>query len=98
MAKDSDKQAVLAKRKVELAHAVNHSFSDSIIAKRVEKLRSAALKLLKKESHRSLYDSQDNSELNKKWDSLTHPEIIEIANKWPDNPSIRDLQRILDEN
>ena len=98
MAKDSNKRAVLARRKVELAHAVNNDFSNAIIAKRIGKLRFAAVKFIKKVSGHSIEQRDGYLELTEKWDSLSHAEIIRIADQCPANPSIRDLHRTPEEN
>ena len=95
MAKDSNKRAVLAKRRVELLHAIAHDFSETVVSQRLEKLRFAALKLIKKESNVSLHGSTNYDELTEKWNSLSQTQILELANDWPDNPSIRDLQHCL---
>lgn len=104
MAKDSNKRAVLAKRKLELEHAIRHDFSDSIIAKRVEKVRFAALKLIKKDLGQNYTMPLDGIPLQpessrymdwfrlaEKWNSLASSEIVELVKQWPDNPSVRDL-------
>lgn len=104
MAKDSDKRAVLAKRKVELEHALKHEFSDALITKRAEKLRFAAIRLIKKELGRDYSMPSDGVpvfpessqymdwfRLTMKWDALSTAEIIELAGDWPDNPTVRDL-------
>ena len=48
MAKDSDKLRVLTRRKQELDHAIMHGYSAEAINVRAEKLRLAALAVLKK--------------------------------------------------
>ena len=104
MAKNSDKRAVVAKRKVELVHAIRNDFPDDQILARAEKLRFAAIKFIKKRLGQESSAAPDGSprypgsnrymdwyRLTERWKSMTVEEVIELANSWPVKPSLRDL-------
>ena len=89
MAKNSDKRAVVAKRRTELLHAIRNEYPSDQILTRVEKLRFAVTKFVKKELHRTLAD--EPSSLTEKWNLLTADKIIEIAQAWPESPAFKDM-------
>jgi len=89
MAKNSDKRAVVEKRRVELLHAIRGEFSEDQILTRVEKLRFAIFKFIKKEFNGRSSGAPNG--LVEKWDSMSAERIIVIANSWPKNPTIRNV-------
>ena len=80
MAKNSDKRAVVEKRRMELLHAIRHDFSEHQILMRVEKLRFAAFKFIKKEFDGRSSGIPDG--LIEGWEAMTPDEIIELAKIW----------------
>lgn len=96
MAKNSDKQALLEKRRKELIHACTNNFADHIISRRAEKLRLAALGLIKKELGRYEHIKPSNrhdawQKLVLTWNNITVNQIIELAKTWPEHPTLRAL-------
>jgi len=94
---DSDKRAILAKRKLQLKHAVRNELAPEYVAKRIEKVRSAALAVLKKYrgAFANVTDAPGNQawELQKQeWSDLTHPQILNICETWPENPNIQHVR------
>ena len=97
MAKDSDKRAVLNRRKLELDHAINNEFTASAVARRAEKLRAAAIAVAKKYrgDFAHLEDCPGNRDwikLKEQWEQFTIDEIIEIALNWPERPTVRHVR------
>jgi hypothetical protein len=97
MAKDSDKLAVLHRRKTELDHALKHGFSAIAIERRAEKVRAAAIAVIKK--YRGPFahveggpGSQEWKELNERWNQFSTAEIITLVHRWPSSPTIRDVR------
>ena len=97
MAKDSDKRSVLVRRKKELDHALKHDFATAAIARRAEKVRSAAIAVIKK--HRWAFahlegapGNREWKELKERWDQLTTDEIVALVRQWPPRPAIRDVR------
>ena len=86
VAKDSDKRRVLARRKQELDHAIRHGYLAETINVRVEKLRAAALAVLKK------YPDANWESTRARWEVLTADEIVEISTGWGPQPTLRDVQ------
>jgi hypothetical protein len=92
-----NKHAILARRKKELDHALKHDLGEHVITKRAEKLKAAAISLIKKcrgpfaEVEGSPYH-QKWIKLNARWDELTTDEIVALASKWPANPGIREVE------
>jgi hypothetical protein len=97
MAKNSNKLAVLARRKNELDHALKHDFSSEAVAKRAEKVRSAAIAVIKK-FRGDFADYEGGSdgwnELPQKWKQLTTSEIAAIVGKWRPNPGAREVRAL----
>ena len=94
---DSDKRALLAKRKLELEHAVRNEFAPEHIAKRIENVRSAALAVVKKYrgAFANVTDGPGNAEWElqkQKWSDLSHSQILSICESWPDQPSIQHVK------
>lgn len=77
---DSDKLARLAKRKLEMEHAIRNEFSHEHIARRIENVRSAALAAVKKyrDAFANVVGTPGNEawEFQKqKWEELTHAQF-----------------------
>ena len=96
MAKDSNKHAVLVRRKKELDHALKHEFSAAAIAKRAGKVRAAAIAVIKK--YRGPFGhlegqpgNREWKELKETWAQLTTDEIVQLVRSWPPSPAIRDV-------
>ncbi len=68
MAKDSDKRSVLDRRKQELGHALNHDLEAAVIARRADKVRAAALAVIKK--YRRPFAHVEGEPGNKEWNEL----------------------------
>ncbi len=97
MAKDSDKRRVLQRRKQELEHAIKHSYSIERVQTRAEKLRSAAIAVLKKYGGPFVLveGTRDNSiwiAMQMRWESLLISEIIGLSSRWGTHPTVRDVQ------
>ena len=97
MAKDSNKRAVLNRRKLELDHAITNEFSASAIVRRAEKLRAAALAVAKKYCGDFAHlegcpGNRDWIELKTQWEQFTIDEVIEIASHWPEKPTVRHVR------
>lgn len=97
MAKDSNKRIVLVRRKKELDHALKHDLGPDSVSKRAEKLRAAAIALIKK--CRSPFaeveggpGNKEWTELNQQWEQLTIEEIVALVSKWSSNPGMREIQ------
>ena len=86
MAKNSDKRLVLARRKQELEHAMRHGYSTEVIHVRAEKLKAAAIAVLKK------YHAANWEFLRARWEVLTADEIIELSAGWGPQPTHRDAR------
>ncbi len=93
---NSDKRTLLARRKRELDHAIEHGFDELKIAHRADKVRSAVLAVLKK--YRNPLTQQVESEiapewkvLEGKWATMPTADIIDAARHWPERPTLRDL-------
>lgn len=96
MAKDSNKRRVLDRRKEELDHALKHDLAPAAIARRAEKVRAAAIAVIKK--YRGPFAHVEGGpgntrwrELEQRWDQLTIDEIVEIVRRWPPRPALRDV-------
>ena len=63
---NSDKRALLAKRKLELEHAVRIELAPDQIAKRIENVRSAALAVIKK--YRGAFANVTDAPGNHDWE------------------------------
>jgi hypothetical protein len=87
VAKDSNKLRVLARRKQELDHAIAHGLSSDALHKRAEKLRTAAVAVLKK--YRNAIASSESFQM--RWAELTVDEIIRLSVKWGSQPTLRNI-------
>ena len=99
MAKDSDKGRVLVRRKRELDHALNHEFAAAAIARRADKVRAAAIAVIKKNRGPFAHieggpGNREWNELKERWEQLTTDEIVELVKHWPPRPAFRDVQLI----
>lgn len=97
MAKDADKRRVLVRRKRELDHAITHNLSSEILRKRAEKLRAAAIAVLKKcrDAFAHIEGAPGNSDwesIKAKWDGLSVEQIINLSTHWNSQPTLKDLQ------
>ena len=97
MARNSGKISRLSRRKGELEHAIKHEFKYEVIMMKAEKVRAAALIVLKK-SRPPFFEYDDTEEiriwkaLEDRWRSLSLEEIVEIVPRWPDSFSMRDIR------
>lgn len=97
MAKDSDKCQVLARRKQELGHALTHGFSPEAIELLADKLKAAAVAMLKKYAGTFAHvgGAPGHSEwksLQARWEGLTVDEVIELSARWGSKPTLRDVR------
>ena len=97
MAKDSNKLGVLARRKRELDHAIAHGFSLEAVQRRTEKLRAAAVAVLKK--YRGAFAHVEGAPghlrweaLQARWEGLSVDEVIELSARWGPEPTGRDVR------
>ena len=98
-AKDSNKHRVLTRRKQELDHAMAHAYPAAAIHIRADKLRMAAVAVLKKcrGDFAHVEGGPGNSawkSLQALWEGLTVDEIIELSAGFGPRPTLRDLERI----
>ncbi len=96
MAKDSKKRPVLDRRKKELDHAIKHGLTAEVIARRAEKVRAAAITVIKKErgSFAHVEGAPGNEEwkmLTARWEQLTTAEILELVRQRKCLPEITAL-------
>lgn len=101
MAKDSDKKRVLEKRRVELLHSIEHDADQEMIQKRVIKLLEAIYAVAKKEQSRiHPFTSEAKNEqlqaIKRGWESLAIEKVVAIVAGWPENPTYREVQAIVD--
>ena len=99
MARDSNKQRVLARRKQELDHAMTHGYSAAALHMRADKLRAAAVAVLKKcrGPFAHVEGGPGNSvwkSLQARWEGLAVDEIIERSAGWGQRPTLCDLERV----
>lgn len=99
MAKDSNKRQVLNRRKQELDHALNHGFEAAVIARRAERLRTAAIVVIKKLRGKFAHVSgaPGNKEwiaLTERWQRFTTDEIVELSKKWQAVPTLQDVHLV----
>jgi hypothetical protein len=99
MAKDSNKRRVLNRRKEELDHALNHGFKPAVIARRADRLRAAAIAVVKKLRSDFAHVSgapgnKEWIELTERWERFTTDEIVELAKKWPAIPRLQDVKLV----
>lgn len=97
MAKDSDKRSVLNRRKQELDHALRHGFPPAAVEVRVEKLRAAAIAVLKKNSgpFALVEDGPGNAAwkaLRARWEALSVDEIVALTAEWGSQPTVRGIR------
>ena len=97
MAKDSNKLRVLARRKQELDHAIAHDCSPAAVQLRAEKLRAAAVAVLKK--YRGAFAHVEGAPghssweaLQSHWEGLSVDEIIDLSARWGREPTLRDVR------
>ena len=96
MAKNSDKNRVLERRRIELLHAIKHEANTEAIAKRVTALKHAVFGVAKKHhvTGRPFLKFADNSEwrmVNSCWESFTTDEVISIVSRWAEHPTYKDV-------
>ncbi len=97
MAKDSNKVRVLQRRKQELDHALKNAYPAEALQVRAEKLRSAAIAVLKKYGgpFPMVEGTSGNvawTTVRARWEALSISEIIGLSSRWGAQPSYRDLQ------
>jgi hypothetical protein len=93
---NSDKSSLLARRKLELDHAIKHGFDQVKIARRADRVRAAVIAVLKKDRSRYLIDpsgprARDWKAIEDKWRNMSTDEVIEMSRHWTTRPSSRDL-------
>ncbi len=96
MAKDSDKNAVLERRRVELIHAIEHRHDREKITKRIDALKQAVFAVAKKHNVRTrpFTKREDNPEWQmvvRFWDALPLEAVVEIVAKWRDRPGYKEV-------
>lgn len=96
MAKNSDKNLVLERRRIELLHAIQHEANTEAIAKRVTALKHAVFGVAKKQHVRyhPFLEFADNSEwrmVHRCWESFATDEVISIVSGWAERPSYKDV-------
>jgi hypothetical protein len=97
VAKDSDKRRVLIRRKQELDHAIANSYPARALHVRAEKLRAAAIAVLKK--YRGAFAHVEGGPGHSAWESfqarwaaMTVDEIIELSAGWGTPPTLCDVR------
>ncbi len=96
MAKNSDKNRVLERRRVELLHAIEHQLCPEAVLKRVTALKQAVIGVAKKQhvTHSPFRRIEDNPEwqtVNACWTAFTTDEVVAIVQRWSDRPSYKDV-------
>ena len=97
MAKDSNKSRVLQRRKQELEHALRNAYPLGAVQVRAEKLRAAAIAVLKKcggpfPMVKGTWGNIAWTTMRARWEALTISEIVGLASRWGTHPTSRDLQ------
>ncbi len=87
MAKDSDKGRVLQRRKQELDHALNNAYPPAAVQVRVEKLRAAAIAVLKSNGGpfptvKGTWGNIAWTTMRARWKALSIGEIVELSSQW----------------
>ena len=96
MKRDSDKQSRLARRKRELDYAIKHELGEKVITRRVNKVRDAALTMLKK-YRPAFFDYNESDEvrdwvaLEERWQSASTEEILAKVALWREKPAVSEL-------
>ena len=97
MAKDSDKGRVLQRRKQELDHALKNAYPLAAVQVRAEKLRAAAIAVLKQ--HGGPFPMVEGTwghtawtMMRARWEALSIREIIGLSSRWGACPTFRDIQ------
>ena len=96
MARNSDKNRVLARRRIELLNAVKHGANAEALAKRVTALKNAVFAVAKKHHvrHRPFLKFADNSEwfiVQCCWESFTTDKVILVVSSWGERASYKDI-------
>ena len=96
MAKNSDKDRVLERRRMELLHAIKHDASADIVAKRIEALKQAVFGVAKKHnvSYRPFTQFADNHEwqmIVHCWEAMTPEMVVAVVQSWTNGPAYRDV-------
>ncbi len=96
MSKNSDKNAVLERRRVELLHAIEHRYDREKVAKRVDALKQAVFAVAKKYNVRAspFRKQEDNAEWQlvvRFWDALPLEVAVDIVKKWRDRPGYKEV-------
>lgn len=97
MAKDSNKSRVLQRRKQELDHALDNAYPPEAVRVRAEKLRAAAIAVLKRCGGpfplvRGTWGNVAWTTMRARWEALSVREIIGLSSRWGACPRLRDLQ------
>jgi len=98
MAKDSDKNRVLERCRVQLLHAIRNEADQNDIEKRASKLLRAVLGVVKK--HHVRYHPFQKLEENAEWKAVTDhwtrmnmDDVIAVVSQWSERPSYTDIFR-----
>ena len=97
MAKDSNKNRVLQRRKQELDHALKNAYPPEVVQVRAEKLRAAAIAVLKKyggpfSQVKGTWNNIAWTTIRARWEALSISEIVGLASRWGTHLKLRDLQ------
>jgi len=97
VAKDSDKRRVLQRRKQELDHALKNAYPLAAVQVRAEKLRAAAIAVLKKHGGpfplvEGTWGNIAWTTMRARWEALSISEIIGLSSRWGTHPTFRDIQ------
>ncbi len=96
MAKDSDKNRVLERRRVQLLHAIRNAADHNALEKCVSELLRAVLSVIKK--HHVQYHPFQKFDENTEWKAVTDhwtrmkmDDVIAIVSKWRERPSYTEI-------
>lgn len=101
MAKNSDKNRVLERRRVQLLHAIRNESDHDALEKRVSDLLRAVSSVIKKHHVRYhlFQEFNQNSEwktVTDRWSRMTTDDVIAIVSKWRERPSYTDILHACD--
>ena len=96
MAKNSDKDSVLERRRIELLNAIKHDASADMVGKRIAALKQAVFGVAKKNNvtYRPFTRFADNPEWQmviRCWEALTPDVVVAIVTSWDAHPSYREV-------
>ena len=96
MAKDSDKLAVLERRRIELLHAIKHELSEEQLLKRVQRVKQAVFAVAKQYHVRGrpfkrFENNLEWQRVERFWESLSSAAVIELVTQWKPGVSYKTI-------